>query len=197
MALYRHTVLGTNPGETWSFRLYSEGTPSLSTAQTTWVAAFGAFWSTNVAKAYATSIHAVEATTAEIDVATGKQLMKLATPLDQVGTSEATSCPFQVAAVVSFRTGLATRAGRGRIYAPSPAVDQIADGRLTAAYTEALADGAQAMLNGLSGGALTPILYTRGSANRIITSLDVGDVPDTQRRRRNKLIEARTSRVVG
>jgi hypothetical protein len=41
------------------------------------------------------------------------------------------------------------------------------------------------------------VIYHRGlGTTSLVTSLDVGDVIDTQRRRRNKLIEARTSRPV-
>lgn len=197
MALYRHVLNGTFPGEVWSFGLHTNGAPSLSAAQTAWVDAVTAFWSTAFAGIVAADVAAVQATTAELDQATGKQISKVENGVTLVGASTAEPLPFQCAPVVSFRTNLATRAGRGRIYAPSLAVDQVAGGRLNATAQGVLADSAAAMLTTLSGAALSPVLYSRTTKGiQAIVRLDVGDVIDTQRRRRNKLIEARVSRNV-
>jgi hypothetical protein len=60
-----------------------------------------------------------------------------------------------------------------------------------------LADAAQDLVQGLTAGGGNVVIYHRGlGTTSLVTSLDVGDVIDTQRRRRNKLIEARTSRPV-
>lgn len=105
--------------------------------------------------------------------------------------------PFQCAPVVSLRTATLSRAGRGRFYAPSLAVDQIAQGRMVAGAQTALADSALAMLQAVEAAGLAVVIYHRGAGTTTpVVSLDVGDVIDTQRRRRNKLIEARTSRLL-
>jgi hypothetical protein len=60
-----------------------------------------------------------------------------------------------------------------------------------------LADAASDMLSSLLGDGYVPVLYSRTThTTNEITSLDVGDVLDTQRRRRSKLVEVRTSRTV-
>lgn len=195
MPLYRHTLSGTFPGEVWSFGLHTNGSLALAAAQSAWQTAVAAFFSVDYSATLATTTVANEVTTAELVQATGKQSSKAADPVNFAGTSTAESLPFQCAPVVSLRSALATRAGRGRFYAPSLAVDQVNDGRMILAARDSLADSAAAMLSSLNDAGLAPVLYSRTTHNtQQILRLDVGDVIDTQRRRRNKLIEVRTSR---
>ncbi|HSR54336.1 MAG TPA: hypothetical protein VLV83_26210, partial [Acidobacteriota bacterium] len=155
------------------------------------------FFSTAYSALICADVQATEATTAEVDPTTGGQLTKAADPRNDAGTSEAACLPFQCAVVVSLRTALATRAGRGRMYTPGVAVDQQDGGRLVTAAQTTIADSAKAMMDALNGAGLAPVIYHKAAGNFDgVTSLDVGDVIDTQRRRRNKLIEGRTSRVV-
>ena len=44
MALYRHVLSGTFPGEQWSVRIHSVGSGSLTAAQTAWETAVGDLW---------------------------------------------------------------------------------------------------------------------------------------------------------
>lgn len=193
MALYRHTAQGAFTGEVWSFGLHTLGSLTVAGAEAAWSTALGLFWS-SADDFIANDVTVTETTTAELDQATGKQLTRVATPSSLVGASAAESLPFQCAPVVSFRTALATRAGRGRIYAPSLAVDQVAAGKMVSLAQTGLLNGAVAMLQSLQGAGLTPVLYSRTThATQEILSVDVGDVIDTQRRRRNKLVEARVS----
>lgn len=197
MALYRHQLIGTYPGEIWQFGLHSDGALSLAAAQSAWMSAVTDFLSVAYLGDLCADVAFTEATTAELDPATGLQLTKASDPRSEVGTSTAACLPFQVTPVVSLRTAVANRSGRGRFYAPSPAVDTQAGGRMTAGSQGNLADSAAAMLTSLDGAGLQPVLFSRTTFNTTpITSLDVGDVLDTQRRRRNQLIETRTSRPV-
>lgn len=196
MALYRHRVLGTFLGESWTFGIHSSGNASLAAAQTAWAAGIGAFF-TATSAIFSTDVEAVEATTVELDPVSGTQLTGTTDPRSDAGTSTAESLPYQCAPVVSLRTATLSRAGRGRFYAPSLAVDQMAGGRMITAAQTALADGAEDMLNSLIGAGQQIVIYHRTAGNTTpVVSLDVGDVVDTQRRRRNKLIEARTSRLL-
>lgn len=197
MALYRHRLLGTFTGEEWSFGVYSSGSASLAAAQTAWAAGVTAFASTAYLLTLATTVHFTEITTVEIDPSTGKQLTGTTDPRSEVGTAATTSLPYQCSPAVSFRTATLSRAGRGRIYAPSPAVVAVLDGRLTTAAAGTLADSAAAMLGELDSAGLQPVIYHRAAHSTTpIISIDVGNVIDTQRRRRNKLVEVRTSRTL-
>lgn len=196
MALYRHRLEGTFPGETWSFGLYTDSNLSLTAMHSQWSTGITNFWATASAL-FCEDVVATRATTVELDPATGGQLTGAESARSDAGTSTAECLPFQCAPVVTLRTDILSRAGRGRFYAPSLAVDAVAGGRMTTAARDTLADAAEDLVQGLTAAGGTLVIYHRGSGTTTpVTSLDVGDVIDTQRRRRNKLVEARTSRLL-
>lgn len=196
MALFRHRLEGTFPGEVWSFGVYTDSNLSLSAMQSQWMTGITNFWGTATAL-FCTDVETTRATTVEIDPATGKQLTGAEDTRTDAGTSEATCLPFQCAPVVTLRTATLSRAGRGRFYAPSLAVDQVSAGRMLTTARDTLADAAEDLVQGLTSAGGNLVIYHRGSGTTsLVTSLDVGDVIDTQRRRRNKLIESRTSRAI-
>lgn len=197
MALYRHRISGTFPGESWSYGFYSEGPLSVSAAQSGLMTGLTNLYGGAYAATLCADVVATEASTVEIDQATGRQLTGASAIVNHPGTSTATCLPFQCAPVVTLRTAQLSRAGRGRFYAPSLAVDQVSMGRMTAAAQTALADGFEQLLGGLTAAGQRIVIYHRALHTLdTVVSLDVGDVIDTQRRRRNKLVEGRTSRLL-
>jgi hypothetical protein len=197
VALYRHRLIGTYTGESWSFGVHTSGNASLAAAQAAWMSGITAFFSVAYRATLCTDVAAIEATTVELNPTTGKQLTGLTDPRTDVGTNAGECLPFQCAPVVSLRTATLSRAGRGRFYAPSLAVDQVAAGRMTTAARDTLADAAEDLVQGLTSAGGTLVIYHRASGTTTpVTSLDVGDVIDTQRRRRNKLVENRVTRAI-
>lgn len=110
--------------------------------------------------------------------------------------------PSEVSIVLSQRTALVSR--RGRMYTPPTVIGVLtSDGRLAAAQRDIWADAFQDYMQSLLAATPTvvPVVWKRpvagaGGASSPVTSIDVGDVFDAQRRRRNKLVEARASRTI-
>jgi hypothetical protein len=106
--------------------------------------------------------------------------------------------PLEVAHVVSTQTPLIGRRGRGRMYWPPAAASQLdSAGRFDSSRIAEVVADAQAFLEGLSytgvgvgSPQVRPIVTGSPYVDYgVITSGRVGDVPDAQRRRRNRLDE--------
>lgn len=124
--------------------------------------------------------------------------------------------PNQAAVVHTLHTaGLGGRV-KGRIYSPLPTMTILADGRLNevdadaceASFAQLVADlnnesgldvtGYRVCVASQGRGRTVNGVYqqTTGPDNYIVNAVSTGRVVDTQRRRRNKLLEARTIRPV-
>lgn len=125
-------------------------------------------------------------------------------PVPAAGTS-APNMPLQTAIVSSLKTGRPGRSYRGRLYWPCLSINlnattlrvSTADiGEFATAVASWLHD--TAILGQVHMPALAPCVYspTLGVASEIIT-VSVGDVLDTQRRRRDKAIETYSSASIG
>jgi hypothetical protein len=120
-----------------------------------------------------------------------------------LGNDGADLLPLQVAAVLSHRTGQVGSVGRGRMFRPGLSKNATtADARLSSTALAALLPAQVDLLEGLaySGGedvTVVPIVTGSGYLNyATITTVRIGDVADTQRRRRRSLVEAYTSASV-
>lgn len=103
--------------------------------------------------------------------------------------------PNQVALAVTLTTAV-TRgpANKGRFYVPLPAYDVGTDGRIGSTYTTNAEAGVMTLINALNAinTDIKVAVYSRkagAAAQRLVTGAKVGRVLDTQRRRRNKLVE--------
>ena len=193
MALYRHVAQGTFPGETWSFTLHTLGSADLPTAQAAWTAAITALWTGKLDALVTTNVSLTQVSTASMDPTTGGQISRLIGAVSHPGTIATATLPPQCSVAVSWMSTVATRAGRGRMYLPAFAAATLNSGRLSAASVTATVAAVKAMTDVLLGAALTPVLYSRTKHTTTpISQFNVGDVVDTQRRRRDKLIEVRT-----
>lgn len=118
-----------------------------------------------------------------------------------VGTS-AGKTPFQAAIVLSLMTGRPGRSFRGRMYWPAWGLQVQTDLTIVAATVAAIAANAAAMITdiGTAAGAdfaMQPVVNSKvlGTTNPV-TSVRVGNILDTQRRRRNQAVETYQASVV-
>lgn len=136
--------------------------------------------------------------------------VEIAAPGGTTGTPGGGSSmpPFQVAAAVTLHTEADLGRVKGRFYLPLPSMSMSFDGRWSQAATETLEASVQTFLNNINNQPGLDVLEghvvvaSGGRRNdngtvkleqglHPVVGVSVGRVPDTQRRRRNKLAEAR------
>jgi len=199
MALYQLRASGTwNGAETWNFGLHGSSSASVAAVADSWAAALTEAWSGTGTPAGALQTYYPEevvlgtATAAALSATTGQQLARADVDVNLPGTSVAEMLPPQCAVVVSLRTPVANRTGRGRFYLPAPAVNAVAAGLIAPAAQQDFVDAMTRLFASLDAAAFTPQLFSRSTF--ILTTIDafnIGNVFDTQRRRRNQLQEVR------
>lgn len=116
--------------------------------------------------------------------------------------------PNQCAMAITLLTARAGRTGKGRIYLPTLSSNAVgADGRIGAGLPLTFANAVETLINGLNTGlevlVETPLIGVQSgseSANTeggydgaAVTAVSVGNVFDTQRRRRSSIIETYTT----
>jgi len=127
------------------------------------------------------------------------------TPIAGGSTSDTNTLPFEVSPCVTLRTALQTARGRGRFYLPAPVRSQVGgDGVFNSMIA---ASGSGSMVNAIAE-ALThfkannpavPVVISKAGGSIVtnaITSVEIGNIPDAQRRRRNRQIETRVTQAV-
>lgn len=200
MALFAHKFVGeVASGESYSFGFYSTASSTLEQVHAAAEQWLSDFWNgpggTNGYGSLVTSgVTATAVRTALITESTGLQTQLAETTTSYAGTATGNALPADVAITVSLRTQLANRSGRGRFYLPQPAAStSTTDGRISAATITTII-GALEPAWATYGGWGTPVIYSRTMrATQQISSFNVGDLYDTQRRRENKLPETRTA----
>lgn len=204
MPLYQHRFHGaTAGGDIFVFSWWVDTAESSVTVMNDfavdWITAF---WNgpggTDGYGSIATAATAItRVTTGEIAQATGQQQTLAEEDVSLPGTSLDNTLPADLAIVVSLRTQQANRQGRGRFYLPPPVVSTVdADGRITAAAVATILDALEPAWSAYNV-AKTPVVYSRTARSIApVTSFNVGDLFDTQRRRENALTEVRSSRTM-
>lgn len=200
MPLYQHRFSGhTASNETFMYTWWANSIRSLADAQAAAVTWNSILWGGAVAGSgyedhVTTNVGMDNVTTVTIDQATGLQSTRIDTGQSIDGVAAGVAMPADVALVISLRTAISNRRGRGRFYLPQPAVINLtADGRVIADLIADLGASLAAAWASYNTANDRPVIYSRsGRSIQNITSFNVGDLFDTQRRRENKLLEART-----
>lgn len=200
MPLYQHRFSGhTSSNETFMYTWWANSIRSLADAHTAAQTWNGLLWNGasagNGYKDHVTANVGMDTvTTVQITQATGLQTARLDAAQAIPGVAAGPPFPADVALVISLRTVLANRQGRGRFYLPQPAASQVtATGRVLADLITDLGASLAAAWAGYNTANDRPVIYSRVSKSITnVSSFNIGDLFDTQRRRENKLLEART-----
>lgn len=204
MALYQLKASGTwNGAEVFNFGIHATSSASTAAVADDWAAALTEAWSGAGTPAgaletyYGAEVILQTATAGALSITTGQQLARADVDLSLPGVSASDNLPPQCAVVVSLRTEVANRSGRGRFYLPAPAFNACVAGLIGSAAQQDFVDAITRLFAGLDASAITPVLFSRSTfIQTTITDFNIGNVFDTQRRRRNGLQEVRISGTV-
>ena len=201
MPLYQHRFIGNlASGDTFSFSWWSDNSLTIDSSHGNAITWAETLWNgQDTLPGYATlcsaDVSIQRITTGEISPLTGQQQTLRESNVNIPGSAEANALPADVAIVVSLRSPVANRTGRGRFYLPQPTTNALtAVGRLDETAQSTIVDALTAAWTRANAAGENPVIYSRTQrATREITSFNVGDLFDTQRRRENALTENRVS----
>jgi hypothetical protein len=208
-----YTIAGKLPGgETWSIGLRTGAVAIPTTAQLDALASNVATLFQACISSGTDGIQARNPTTWTFESVTARHVTaagltdRLGNP--QIATTAGGSAtqyqPDQIAVVFTLLSATPGRSGKGRVYIPVLSIAGIVASRLTFAQISDFADTFALFLGGISimtGGGIGPFPICVQSrlgpgVPSQVTAVSVGDVMDTQRRRRDKLVENRVSMPV-
>ena len=201
MPLYQHRFIGIlASGDQFSFSWWSDNSLTIDSSHGNAITWAETLWNgQDTLPGYATlcsaDVSIQRITTGEISPLTGQQQTLRESNVDIAGTSTSNALPADVAIVVSLRSPVANRTGRGRFYLPQPTTNALtAVGRLDETAQNTIVDALLAAWTQANAAGENPVIYSRTQrATREINSFNVGDLFDTQRRRENALTENRVS----
>lgn len=116
------------------------------------------------------------------------------------GTSTDTSLPAQCSPCVSLSTSTAGSRARGRMYLPPPDGSAVSTtGRLIAGFRTAWIGALDTFFATMAGNAATCVVVSAVGGvytTYVVNTIRMGDVVDTQRRRRNNIAEVYTTAAI-
>jgi hypothetical protein len=196
MTFYRHLMTGPNPGgDVWNASVHSNSAQALAAVHSQFVTSITAFWSAATEAIFPAGERVTSLSTTQLDPTTGKNLARAESVVSFVGTGAGNAAPPRVAIVISLVTALPTRAGRGRLYLPAPALAQMdTNGALISGAQTLLSTNFAAFITAMHG--IAPVVVYHGITNigganpqasgTEVISVKVGSILGTQRRRTNK-----------
>lgn len=166
----------------------------LGTAQTATVARDGSLAANTTYKALFSSTTAFgQCKISQIDQVTGEVITSASGGTAYAGGAGTGALPPQIAICVSLNTEFLVRTGRGRFYLPAPVTGTItATGRLVPANVATVVAAWRSAFDAMITAGGTPVVYSRKlRVAGAVVAINVGDVMDTMRTRRDKLFEVR------
>lgn len=193
MPVFQNQFSGnTASGETWSFSFWTNTGETIDSMHSLGVSWLNTFWVGGYDAFTTPSVEATLVQTREIVPGTGGQVRLRESAVTLAGVAAGDAMPADVSICISWRTDLANRRGRGRSYLPQPAEStSTAEGRVSPATITGIISAVTSAMSAITP-ATEPIVYSRVNRSFEVTQrFNVGDLYDTQRRRENKLVEAR------
>lgn len=204
MAFYLLNVSGTlNDAAPWSMNSVVSSSNSEGAVATAWNTAIRACFTNATLAPFIPNTVSITATSASTASATFKQTTKTTTTGTTSGTATDAALPFGTCEIITFRTAIASRWGRGRWYFPPLAFNALGVGgfELTSGAQTALVDGMNAYFTSVGTSYQHVILHRKATkgGTRLADTTDTvvaADIPSSfaqQRRRGDKIVPSRLS----
>lgn len=198
----------TESTQTWSmgFSVHNDGTAT-SSELFTWLSAVDGlaktmFGTTGVVNQWDTATKYTSVAAYSYPAVGGAAAVAGVTSSGVVGTSSSRSVPPQIAVVISERSGIAGRKGRGRMYYPMCNPTLAPNGQLASSFCTTLANAVKVFFDGvnaLSIGSAASIVCIGSrdtGAGAPVTGIIVDTKLDTQRRRTDKIVATASVEVL-
>jgi hypothetical protein len=207
MTIYKHVVSGPGAaGDIWTSGLHSFGAvDNIAAAHVAWAACAALIFNAGgILPHWADNTSATELTTYRLDPTTGRATLVARSSVVHTGTGGAGQPAPRDCVVVGLRSVVPGASGRGRMYLPAIAVDQLDSVGLipsavrtaiaTCVSTGIIAMTAAGFIPGVwrspkpaGPGGVPPAVLSSGDAIIAFDAVTVGAVQGNQRRRSNKI----------
>jgi len=201
MTLFKCTAKGVSPStREWSFSIHFSSGHTTAQVEADWLAQASSFW-TNGAHGVdtlfpvATTLQTTRtASLAVVAVGPINKLREQQVVFDNpalAGTSANPSLPDQNAILVSLRTAVPGRVGRGRIHLPAPDETLVVASELTAVSATRVSTSVQALLTGMGAAGHQAVLVT---AVLTKTGVPVGNVTNVNFAETDRIVRTMRTR---
>jgi hypothetical protein len=188
MTIYKHTFSGTfSAGDVWNCDMHTSSVNNLATVHAAFVTFVNNLCTGTMNAMWPSDVSVTNAMTNQLDPLTGKQVAQTSSTITQTGTGAGGKPSPRDCVLVSLRTALPQKSGRGRFYLPSvDASHYTTTGRLVQADMTTIANNIGPLLTTLGATAPVVIFHRKVLGFDVVVQVKVPDLAATQRRRTNK-----------
>jgi hypothetical protein len=179
-------------GDVWICTLHTTSASNLATVHGAWQDFCANVYVAQLRQLWTAATAITDMETVQLDPVTGKQVSAIATGDSMSGTDAVGHILSpRDCVVISKRTALPTKAGRGRMYIPAPSSAHLGTNGLLAGTVATNLANIFASAMATMKPTATPVVYHHATKSvDIITHVAVGQVLGTQTRRTNRVFNA-------
>jgi ethanolamine utilization microcompartment shell protein EutL len=198
MTNYLHRMSGPGAaGDVWISTMHTSGAANLATAHGAWQTFVTAIFNNALKTRWAVASQITSLQTVSLDPVTGKQTAVTATSVALIGTSAGQMISPRSCMVLSLRTALPTKAGRGRMYLPPPDSTHLTgSGLLLGSDAAAIATAIGTAMTTFKATSQPVVYHQKTKTVDNITYVAVGQVLGSQTRRTNRVFNAYSTATI-
>lgn len=195
VTIYLHRMSGPgSAGDVWISTLHTSGAANLATAHGAWSTFVTAIFNNAFKTRWAIPTQITGLSTVSLDPVTGKQTAVTSSGVALVGTAAGQQLSPRDCIVLSLRTALPTKAGRGRMFMPGPDASHLGtSGLLIGTDATAIATAVGTAMTTLKATSQPVVYHAKTKTVDNIITVMVGQVLATQTRRTNRVFNAYSS----